>query len=225
MTLVSLQAAADQLGAPADPPQPLRASAIAVRVHESWINNLASSLLAGQTVTADSMRNLAQERFGEVPERLKLREGQEPWSIEFDAVDPVTVVFGPSTLQCTVRGRRYKSGERSFGAMNVSVTYRVESRGDALRLVRQGELEILPPDYRPGKTLSPRQVTLRTLLRNRLEELLEKEIIAEARPLPPDWQHPAELVLRTLRSAEGWLTLGWQLEATKSTRAETAPAR
>ena len=107
------------------------------------------------------------------------------------------------------------SGERSFGAMNITAVYKIDTTAKPPKLVRQGDLEVLPPSYKPGTKLSTKQVTLRTLLRNRLGEMLQPEIIAQPRAFGPDEDNKHTLQLKDLRGQDGWLSLGWDLDASE----------
>jgi hypothetical protein len=109
----------------------------------------------------------------------------------------------------TIRGQQYTSGNREFKAMNVSATYKIERTPVGVKLLRQGELVILPPRHRPGQTLTSAQVTLRTLLRKRFDTLLEPEIVSQGLELPGKWKKLGKLSLAHLDCNQGWLVLAW----------------
>ena len=205
-----LQANAYQLGAPSNPPGIDDGHALSVRVHESMINNVAFALLAGQTVTEEGLRQKVLDVTGEIPEKLQVKEDEDPWSITFDARRPITVAFSGGEFKVTIRGRRFKSGEREFQAMNVTATYKMEKMNGATKLIRQGELEIFPPGFDPENgRLSASQVALRGLLTRRLGEVFEEEIISQERELPGEWAKVGKLRPEEMTADGGWLAIGW----------------
>lgn len=210
-----LQADIDQLGAPGPPPPIESDPDLTVRMHESWPGNFASALIAGETLTEERAQKLAKDMTGNIPERLQTRKDEDPWSITFAKIDPVTVLLDDNGFTVTVRGRRYTSGEREFGAMNVTAVYKIQREGQGSRLVRQGELEILPPGHVPGKQLTSQQVAQRTILRRRFDTLFEPEIKGEGLKLGGRWEKLGPLPLADLICDNGWLVLGWNLPAKK----------
>jgi hypothetical protein len=183
---------------------------LAVRVHESMINNLAASLLAGRTVTEDGLRQTVLDITGEIPEKLQAKEDEDPWSITFDPQRPITVAFADGEFKVTIRGRRFTSGDREFRAMNITATYKTEKMNGGTRIVRQGDLEIFPPGFDPANgRLSASQVALRGLLTRRLGEVFEEEIISQERELPGDWAKVGILRPEQMTADGGWLAIGW----------------
>ena len=206
-----LQASTYQLGSPGAPPKLSADHELAVRVHESMINNLAAAMLAGRTFTEEGVREAVLEMTGEIPEKLKVKEDEDPWSITFDSRRPISVSFFGGQFQVTIRGRRYTSGERKFQAMSITATYKMEKTDTGTKLIRQGELEIFPPGFDPEKDkLTASQVALRRLLTRRLGEVFEEEIISQERELPGEWAKTGKLRLEQMAADSGWLTLGWK---------------
>jgi len=99
---------------------------------------------------------------GKLPEALESDPDRDPWSITFAQARPVSIKFADDGFQVTVRGQRYTSGDREFRAMNITADYKVEISGTGSKLIRQGDLQIVPPNFVPGKSrLSSQQITLR----------------------------------------------------------------
>jgi hypothetical protein len=183
---------------------------MAVRMHESLINNLAAALLSGSTLKEMELQDKVVEWRGELPEQLKSDEDRDPWSITFAKARPVTIKFADNGLQITVRGQRYTSGEREFRAMNVTADYKVQPSGNSFKLVRDGDLQIVPPNFVPGQTrLSTQQVTLKTLLQRKFGRLFEPEIKSETLTLSGNWEKAGPLDLKQLQSGGGWLVAAW----------------
>jgi len=210
--LTVLQASPYQIGAPGRPPELDGSPSLAVRVHESMINNLAALLLAGRTFTDEDAGKLATQTLGEIPEKLQPGENDQPWSITFARRQPVTIALADGGFRLTIRGTRYTSGERSFKAMNITAVYKIKRTDGRATLLRQGDLEILPPRFVPGQSrLSASQVALRRLISKRLGKLFEAEIVGEGLKLPGRWGETGPLTMAQLSSRDGWLAAAWQL--------------
>src|SRR5690606_36307090 len=102
------------------------------------------------------------------------------------------------------------SGDREFGAMNISATYRLETKDGAARLVRVGDLLILPPIFDPGRDrLTAGQIALVRILQRRFGRLFQEEIAGEGLELPGRWKELGTLKLVELQSDRGWLNVSW----------------
>ena len=64
---------------------------MAVRMHESLVNNFASGLLSGRTLTQADTEQIAINLLGKVPDELKPDDEPEPWSITFAPRDPIGI--------------------------------------------------------------------------------------------------------------------------------------
>lgn len=212
LTLTALQASPYQLGAPNAPPALQRDHDLALRVHESMINNLAASLIADRKFTDEEAKQAAIDLLGEVPEKLRKEEDDLPWSITFARREPLTMLFADGGFKLTLRGSAYTSGERSYPAMNMTVAYQIQQRDDGATLVRQGDLEILPPGFVEGEsTLSAAQVALRRLIAKKLGKVFEPEIVGEGIELKGQWSDAGRLVPSEMAASQGWLALGYDM--------------
>ncbi len=206
----ALQANRYQLGAPSATPEHADDHDLSVRVHETLINNLAGGVLAGKTITDVDQEKLGKRLGGQWEEKLKSAEDDDPWSITYAALRPVTALFGENQFSVTIRGRRFTSGERKFKAMNITAVYHFETTATGAKLTRQGDLRIFPPNFVEGQDkLSASQVALRRLLDRRMGKLFPPEIVADSKELPGDWAKVGKLCLEKLVSGDGWLSLGW----------------
>jgi hypothetical protein len=200
----ALEANRRQIAAPSDPPALQAEHDIGLQAHESFVNNFAAGLLSGVTMREADMQKQAKDLLGKVPEQLKSDDDRDPWSITFAKVRPITVRVSDNGIAITVRGQRYTSGDRDFQAMNVTANYKVERDGERYRLVRDDQLQIEPPNAR-GRTLSGRQIALRTLLERRFGKLFEREIKSEGLVLPGRWRAAGRLDLKQLQLGNGWV--------------------
>lgn len=219
MRLVILDDDESHLAATSAPPEILGKPDVSARFHESFVNNISYSMLAGETFDQDDIKELTVELLGQVPEQLQDEEGRDPWSITFDSDDPVTVRIVDDTVTVTVRGARYTSGTNVYDGMNVTVRYKFEK--DAAGVVtarRQGELEIVPPGFVPGggQRLSLRQVVLTDLLRRRFGKMFRETIISDGLELSGNWKKLGKLPLTQLTTARGWMALAWDIPSKTS---------
>jgi len=210
--LTGLQVGPYDLGAPGSPPDAMPDADMAVRVHESLINNLAEEALAGMIVTERQFRETIVDVLGEVPERFEPEEGQEPWKITFDRREPVTVTLSEGQFRITIHGRSYASGDSSYPAMDVTAVYSIAQGDDGPKAVRQGELEIFPPGFDPGgtKRLSARHQTIRRMLERRLGKIFEPEFVPEPLELPGRWEKTGDYALKQWDIADGWMVMAWK---------------
>lgn len=220
LQLVALHDSAARLAAPLSPPDPKGGLAMSVRLHESLPNNLAEDFLAGRTLDQDQLDQLAVRLFGRVPKQFVDDERRGPWSLTFAAHDPITLRIESDAAMVTIRGRRFASEDREFRTpMNITARYRLLREHDAVRAVRDGEIEVLPPGFMPGRRIPPRLSTVRNLLKRRFERIFTPEIASQGLVLPGQWSRAGRLDLVQLDARDGWLALGW-VTSTEREKAE-----
>ena len=207
LSVDALQADRFQLAASEAAPNLVDVHDVGLRLHESLVNNAAAALLAGVTLKEKEVQDQVIEWRGELPEQLKSDEDKDPWSITFAKVRPVTVKFSDDGVKITVRGQRYTSGDRDFQAMDVTADYKVTNDGGKIRLVRDENLQIAPPNFTKGKPLLTKQVTLKTLLQKKFGKLFEPEIKADQVELSDRWEKAGPLDFKQLQSHGGWLVI------------------
>jgi len=209
--VVTLQADPSQLAAPTAPPQLVEAPDLALRVHESMINNTAASALAGMTLREERFQQVVIDLLGELPERLKT-EDQEPWAVSFARGQPISVKFADGGFTVKFRGREYFKGEKRHPGMDVTAVYKIEKTPRGFKAVRQGELQVFPPGFVPGggKKLSTRQMVIRKLLQRRFGRIFEEELLGEGFVLPGKWAKAGKMKPVELICNGGWLTVTWR---------------
>ena len=211
LSIAALQADSRQIAAPNVAPKLIDGSDLAVRVHETMLNNLAARTLAGNTYTDDQLKETLKELTGKVPEELANKEDQDPWSITFTKVRPMIFGFDGEHFSMTIQGSKYTSGEKEYKSMNISVKYKVEMTDKGSKLTRIGEIQFAPPGHKPGKTLSAGQIALRTILQKRLKNAFKPVIESDGLKLPGKFEKVGKLRLVQLGSNAGWLTLAWKM--------------
>ena len=113
LNVVALEAAADQLAAPGEPPALTEKDPdIAVRIHQSIINNAAATVLSGMVLHEQTLQKMISDLLGYLPERLKADEDREPWTIEFAREQPISVSFADGGFSVTLRGEHYFKGDQ-----------------------------------------------------------------------------------------------------------------
>jgi hypothetical protein len=200
-----------------------------VRFHESTVDNFASTVLAGRTITRDEMNRLMKNMTGKIPEELQDEEGRD-WSITFSPERPVEMSIDDGAVRVTIRGEEFTSGETVYDTpMNISANYGLERNGrGGLRAVRKGELEIYPPGFQPGvDQLSSSQQSLKTVLERRFAKLFKPELPDKPTAglaMEGRWKKLGALPVTRLEADGGWLTVGWSKASVASRVTPTAPA-
>jgi hypothetical protein len=204
---------ADQVAAFSQPPAVDSDAVLAARLHQSFFNNLAEQELAGRTLTKERLEEELEKAGRTMPDSLESEQDQPPWSITFAKRRPVELKVGDGTVRLTVRGSGYTSGDREFDAMDVWATYRIESEAGRYRLVRDGDVQIYPPDFVPGggKKLSIQQTSLRGILQKRFNKVFDEVIEIKSLELPGELAAAGPLPLEQLEARkDGWLAAGWR---------------
>ena len=140
------------------------------------------------------------------------------WIVNSSALSlPISVSFADGRFSVTIRGRRYKKGEKSYPGMNVTAVYEITRTEDGFKAVRRGELQIFPPGFVPGsgRQLSVREQVLRDLLQRRFGKMLEEEIVPEPLLLPGKWEAAGGLNLVQWEAKDGWMLLAWKQSPAK----------
>jgi hypothetical protein len=212
--LEGLKANRFQIGAPEAPPELTGSYDMTVRVHDSFLDNMASAVYGGKKMTDEEMREQVISMRGSLPEEMKPEEDDEPWSITFARQKPITVTFRDQEFDITIRGQQFTSGNNDFKAMNISAHYKMELTPTGAKLVRQGPLKIEPPDFAiEPRQLSASEITLGKILQRKFGKLFKEEIVYDGLELPGPWKKAGKLQAKMLKSGNGWLAVGWDLPA------------
>lgn len=217
-----------RFGAPTPPPDLAEPADLTLRLHESLVNNVCSALLAGTLLNQQRAQDITIRVLGELPPKFQQdEEDKEPWSVTFAEPEPVTFRIQGNLAELTIRGQQYTSGTKRYDGMNVTVRYKLSCDGRQLTAVRQGELEILPPGFEPGKdTLSTRETVLRRLLQKRYGKIFEPELVAQGLSLKGRWEKLGPLHATQLKADNGWLVVGWNYDRpAKTAAAPLEPSR
>jgi hypothetical protein len=207
----------DQLAAPVrgGPPALTQPADLSACVHESAINNLAETVLAGVRLNDDMVQRLAMDLTGSVPDKLKPENNAEPFTIVFPperipGVTPVTVSFADGGFSVTLRGAEFYQGDRQQPGMFITANYKFTKTPDGYKAVRQGDLEIYGFGQKPGTKRAARQQGIYTALQTKFGKLFEPEIkfqgikFAQGRLASAGQFVPQEIIAQN-----GWLVIGY----------------
>ena len=213
LNIAALQANSFQLAAPNDPPEIAEGADLALRIHDSMLNNFTTNALSGVTVDNETFHAAIIDLFGELPEKLK-EDDQDPWSISFTRGMPISVQFANDEISMTIRGRKFRKGEDTHPGMNISVKYKIEKTDAGFKLVRQGEPQVFPPGFVPGggKSIGVRYQVIRTILEQRFGRIFVKEIVPKGIELSDKLASLGKLKPIQIVSRDGWLILAWKAE-------------
>jgi hypothetical protein len=220
------QAGSGQLGAATEPPPAPPGHDLTMRLHESAVNNYSAVVLGGATASETRpdqdprfnvkipqwMKNAWQRRKTDAEESPRDDEAFKEWSMTFRD-RPVSVEFDDSQVKVTIHVASLKSGDRTFEDWDITGTYRPELAGGGIVLHREGDLVMLPADFKGS--LSSRQTAER---RNLEEELNERSAQGrgfpnriEIEPIRPEGAlaDAGPLELQEFSSDDGWLSMAW----------------
>jgi hypothetical protein len=206
--LNALQGRRVQLAAATTPPDSPE-SGMVVQAHESFFQNTALTAIGGVLITDVRAQELVKEVTGEVPEQLQIKPDEDPWSITFDHIQPLTLGFDRDQVTISLRGRQFtRGGQVLRQVIQIAATYRIETVGGRVRLTRQGDIDVSYPG-RENERLSLQDLGNKTFMAGKFEGLFKPEISGEGLELPERWQRLGDLSLDFVAAQDGWLSLGW----------------
>jgi hypothetical protein len=210
IALTGLQAGGGKLAAPAAPPAAVEGADMSLRLHESAVNNLAFDALAGRTVYEEKVQAAVTDALGHLPEKMKGDEDGKPWAITLAPRQPISVTFADDAWKITIRGVRFVKGPDVYPGMNISAAYKIEKSAQGFKAVRQGDIQVFPPDFVPGKQIDAHRQVVRTLLQKRFAKIFEPEIPGEGFQLAGRWKAAGKLMPIQVVCRDGWLTIAWK---------------
>jgi hypothetical protein len=224
------QANRGQLGAAAAPPDAPSDHDMTMRLHESAVNNYSASLLGGATASETEPDQENVKFDVTLPKWMKdawenrKTDGEQsadaefkPWSLKFRDGRPLSVDFADGKVKLTVHIARLTSGDESFANWDVTGTYTPELVDGGIVLRREGDLEMLPANFR-GQ-LTSRQVAERRNLEEELNARSEqgrgfrKTIEFEAIQPEGDLADAGPLEYNQFDSDGGWLIVAWDRQS------------
>ncbi|MEK6249169.1 MAG: hypothetical protein N2C12_13390, partial [Planctomycetales bacterium] len=223
-------------------------SDMAIRLHESFVNNFAAVALGGTTFSSEQAENSAnesellnkirQQRQKNMEERrqaegldkpvgAKAGKEQAPWEMVFARQNPISVEFRNGTVKFTIRGVKFLGldDETFKNSMSMWAVYDValdKYGGLQLTLKEQG---VDPTNVERGGKLRAGDAIVRAKLRARMKAALEgpngEKRVVDIFPLelPSERGEKIGKMAYTLFEAkDGWLTIAWDRTVKKEQR-------
>jgi hypothetical protein len=123
-----------------------------VRLHVSFFNNLAETIMAGKTFTDKYFMNYGKIIQANLPPALMVHARSQPWAIVAAKPRPLEITIpAPNRLRMQLNIQRVEIGEEQYtGPTVATIHYQlVKNDFDEYELERQGEVELdssLPPE-------------------------------------------------------------------------------
>jgi hypothetical protein len=235
------QASRSQLGATSSPPRVTEKHDVTMRLHETAVDNYSASLVGGATARQTKpdedvkfnvpmpkwMDNVWKQRKTEPTNKAGGKE--EPfkeYALTLRDNQPISVGFEKGKVKLTVHIAHLKSGDKDFDNWDVTGTYTPEINDGTVVLHRQGDLEMLPSDFR-GQ-LNSRQVAERRNLEEELNRRSDqghgfpKSI--EFDPIKPEGKvaDAGPLEFKQFTPEGGWLTIGLDRQRKRDAKEKVA---
>jgi len=213
LAITARKSLATQLAAASLPPAGMAGNVITARIPESAINNVLEQKLGGRIVTQADVDRLAKDRKAKMPDSLGSDPDQKPWAVTFAKQRPVTVAVDDGRVKLMVRGDKFVSGDRSFPGMDIWVTYAIATSSQGMHLVREGDVQIYPPGFKPGggEKLSMAETSVRRILQKRFDKLCRSVIDIPDLPLQGELAAAGPLPMNQLVARrDGWMVAGWR---------------
>jgi hypothetical protein len=210
LDVVGLQDGPSGLGATETIPIPKQGADLLVRVHESLFNNTATDMLAGRTLDQPQLDRISMDIVGHVPDRTDDPELHEPWTVTFAEDRPVSVDIDDQQAVIVVRGTKFTSSTRKFEGMRITARYKMSHEGGSLHASRQGDVEVVPIDFVPGRqTLSARQAALLGPIRKRFSRMFQSQFVSDGLHLSGNLARMGDMPASQFSADNGWIVVGW----------------
>ncbi len=213
---------------PQAPPELPADADLALRAHQSMVNELHRGMLGGKTYRPGELRDLANrmiEMFFRDPRTKaaqadsaqllnKLLAGMKDKSLTVTLAekDPVAVAFAGQAFTITLHVRQVRLNGKVYAGARVTADYKLVKAQQGAQIVRQGDLRIRPPDAPSGsEKLEPLPVALALPMVVLAGEILKERLILAGPPLP---EQLSRLGLFTSQASiqNGWVKLAWKLK-------------
>lgn len=215
-----------QLGAPAAAASVAGQPDLAIRLHESYVQNFAADFFANRTVTEADMRrdfpNLFRRRQTPASDAAPAPPGEaaaedaegedepEEMGITFAGDRPVTLHLDDGLLTLRIRGQQFFARGRTYDvAMNITIRYQSEKTASGVRLTMVGEPEVQSPDIEEGlrERLTPQETAVRNIFSQRLAKNLDREIVRDSITLPGQLEKLGPMGIIEWSADDGWLAV------------------
>jgi hypothetical protein len=213
-----------QLAAPSESPPVTGNPFLAMRVHESFVNNLLATSLAGREVSQFQFENgfgnlLGRGALEKAKEEAGTDEEKAKRKITFADENPVTVHFADQGFTITIRGTKF-TGEKGAieeaesGPENITAHYKIEGPNGASQATR-GDIDVTPPASRAITPLRSQKIRReKQTLTERFNKFLPKTIKFEGLDFGEAeddfWTKIGKLQAEQVHAGDGWLSIDWR---------------
>jgi hypothetical protein len=213
--LATLMAGAGQLGAPFRSGLVLPTGDVRAQVHQSCVNNLLVSYLAGKTLSVEDLEEMLEKlepgkadnesAVGALP--TQFNTSQRKIAVTLDTECPVEVIFEDQAILLTIRAQSVQIDSQVYSAMNITLRHTITMDNDKWVLMFDGQPIIAPPrlEYDPSGKLSGPEIAVRRILRNAIARDLPRSTVLDSIPLTRDEQIIGMLHPSAIGSQLGWL--------------------
>jgi len=215
--LEATQAAGDQLAAIKSAPALTSGSFdLAIQLHESTIDNVASRILAGRTMTGEQldrlMADVRQPAQSKTMPMIKqeVTDKDDSFEIDFARFRPIVFEARDQTVRIGLRGTRFKQGERNLSRpLEITASYRPTRTSDGqMFLERTGDVDV---DFPGGRRLTIAQVAVKRSIQkafdNRFPQMLLDQTLLLPSTLPIESMRGQRLRVSSIDSSDGWLSI------------------
>lgn len=204
------------------PPAAVAGNDLTVRLHESFVNNMLTSVFAGRKVTEEEMteffdRFMSEEAKQERDAKRRSDDESNPWAITFADSKPITLEIDGNLLTLTIRGSRFESGNSRINNAKIIVRYQVSVVDGKIIGKRDADLYVIPLDSQIGDRVGATTVAQMGPLRRRLEgesgpstePVFKREFTVEPVKFKDNFAKLGTLHVRQFVADDGWLAVGW----------------
>jgi hypothetical protein len=194
---------------------------VAVRLHESMLNNATHTLFAGKHFSGEELDQEFNSLLKPLAGELKTGDKDDaPFSITFPKEKPWEFHFDKQMFRVTLRGQDFTSGDREFDGMDTTAVYKLVKTQNGFNMERQGELQIYPPGFKPGvDRLGAREQVLRKLLEKKFGRIFKEKFEIDEIQMPEALEKVGVLATTQVESDKGWLVLAWRRQPATKPRA------
>ncbi|RIK83180.1 MAG: hypothetical protein DCC68_04390 [Planctomycetota bacterium] len=209
LKIVVLQRRFAQLASAVPAPEYHQRDDLAFRVHESFLNNLAESVLPGVTVKDRVWMEMLSVATGSPPRALWVHDRAAPWSVTFAESLPVSTRVADGAIRIVLRFDAARRGDDHWTTpIEVETLLEPRMMRDGPALFRRGGIAVrVSPD-------APAANDLQRFLERKFSAVFPEELHFDGLVAPEGGAlgKLRSLALREFDFQRGWITLGYQLE-------------
>lgn len=208
-----------QLAAISSPPSPgapgsgIVSGDATLQMHESLIENLASTVLGGRTITGQQIDQLISSvkdtSISRATPGSAIEAPPEKFEIEFASLRPIIFELRDQKIRVGIRGNRFSQDGRDLrSSLEITATYEPVDMGGYKVLRRAGSVDVdFPGSGRIGMQKVAQRRSIQKLFNNRFPEtLLDQPVILPVLAMVPSLSGRVYRV-NGINSQDGWLTL------------------